>query len=251
MKNKYNSVDIKIINPNTDGYKSKKESVNEIAANEKPDILTLNDTNLKGNLKVKVPGYFSYNKNRNKHKGGVSTVVAIHLVAEGTEDDEYIITRIDKTVPAVNIVNIYGTQESRSSNDEIEKSWYRLMKDVKDIEARNEDVIIIGDMNRHVGTEEHGIKGNKNYISHGGQLIRNLIQDNLYILINNLDLVEGGPWTWQDRKDNRRKSCLDLCIMSISLLPHINKVVIDKDLKFTPRQVVKTKKTTKSIFTDH
>ena len=106
-----------IIHSNTDGYKSKKESIHEIANNEKPDVLTLNDTNLKGNLKVKIPGYFSYNKNRDKNKGGVATVIANHLihntmkVAEGTEEDEYIITRIDKTAPAVNIVNIYGSQE--------------------------------------------------------------------------------------------------------------------------------------------
>ena len=172
-------------------------------------------------------------------------------VAEVTDEDEYIFTRIDNTVPAVNIVNIYGSQESRSTNDEIEKSWYRLMKDVKDIEARNESVIIIGDMNRHIGNGEYGIKGNKNLISHGGQLIRDLIQDKRYILINNLDLVEGGPWTWQDRKDKRRQSCLDLGIMSISLLPYLKKVVIDKYLKFTPRRVIKTKKTTKSIFSDH
>ena len=69
------------------------------------------------------------NKNRDKHKGGVATVIANHLVhntmkvAEGIEEDEYIITRIDKTLPAVNIVNIYGFQESRSTNDDIEKSW--------------------------------------------------------------------------------------------------------------------------------
>ena len=255
--NKSNSVDLKIIHSNTDGYKSKKESIHEIVTNEKPDILCLNDTNLKGSLKVKVPGYFSYNKNRDKHKGGVATVIANHLVhntmkvAEGTEEDEYIITRIDKTVPAVNIVNIYGSQESRSTNDDIEKGWYRLMKDIKDIEARKEAVIIIGDMNRHVGSGEDGIKGNKIYISYGGQLIRNLIRDRRYILINNLDIVQGGPWTWQDRKDISRKSCLDLCIVSTSLLPYISSIVIDKDMKFTPRRVVKTKKETKSIYSDH
>ena len=58
------NIDLKIIHSNIDGYNSKKESVNEIAATEKPDIITLNDTNLKGRLKVKVPNYFSYNKNR-------------------------------------------------------------------------------------------------------------------------------------------------------------------------------------------
>ena len=172
-------------------------------------------------------------------------------VAEGTDEDEYIITRIDKTIPAVNIVNIYGTQESRSTKDDIDKSWYNLMKDIKDIEGRKEAVIILGDMNRHVGSGEYGIQGNKNYISYGGQYIRKLIQDRQYILINNLDIVQGGPWTWQDRKDVMRNSCLDLCIISISLLPYVHSVVVDKDLKFTPRRVVKTKKQTKSIFSDH
>ena len=80
-----------------DGYTSKKESLNEIAECEKPDVMTLNDTNLKGKLKVKVPGYFSFNKNREKYKGAVATVVSNHLkhnamkVAEGKEEDEYII----------------------------------------------------------------------------------------------------------------------------------------------------------------
>ena len=95
-------VDIKLIHSNIDGYTSKKESINEITDKEKPDIITLNDTNLKGKLKVKVPNFFSYNKNRdkNKNKGGVSTVVANHLkhstmkVTEGKEEDEYIVTRI-------------------------------------------------------------------------------------------------------------------------------------------------------------
>ena len=59
VTNKYNSINLKIIHSNTDGYKSKKESITDIADNEKPDLFLLNDTNLKGNLKVKVPGYFS------------------------------------------------------------------------------------------------------------------------------------------------------------------------------------------------
>jgi hypothetical protein len=37
-----------IIQSNTDGYTSKKESINEIAKKEKQDIMTLNNTNLKG-----------------------------------------------------------------------------------------------------------------------------------------------------------------------------------------------------------
>ena len=74
----------------------------------------------------------SYNKIRDKNKGGVSTVVANHLkrstmkVTEGKEDDEYIVTRFENTVPALNIINIYGTQESRTNDAEIERSWLRV-----------------------------------------------------------------------------------------------------------------------------
>ena len=58
------NVNIKLIHSNIDGYISKKESVNEIVEREKPEVMTLNDTNLKGKLKVKVPNYFSYDKRR-------------------------------------------------------------------------------------------------------------------------------------------------------------------------------------------
>ena len=231
--------------------------MNEIAAKEKPDIITLNDTNLKGKFKVKVPGYFSYNKNREKYKGGVSTIVSNHIkhntmkVSEGKEGDEYIITRFYHTVPVINLVNIYGQQEGKTDNDEIEKSWHRLMNDVKEIEERKEAILIIGDVNRAIGNDEFGVEGNKPKISYGGHLIRSMIKDRLYIVINNLDIVIGGPWTFVDRQDNNRKSCLDIGIMSVSLIPYLTSVVVDVERKFTPRRTIKTKKKTTSIFTDH
>ena len=154
-----NIVNLKILQTNMDGYTSKKESLLEIVDNEKPDIVTINDTALKGNLKVKIPKYFCYAKNREKKKGGVATVVAEYLkpnttkVTEGRDGDEYIITRFDITSPAFNVINIYGSQERRVDKDEIEKSWLRMLEDIKDIEDRNEDIIIIGDLNRAVGRE--------------------------------------------------------------------------------------------------
>ena len=40
----------------------KKKSLCEIVNNEHPDIITVNDTALKGNLKVKIPKYFFFAK---------------------------------------------------------------------------------------------------------------------------------------------------------------------------------------------
>jgi hypothetical protein len=116
------------------------------------------------------------------------------------------------------------------------------MKDINDFEEKNKAVLIIGDFNRAIGSGSYGIRGNKSKVSHGGQFIRDLIKNSLYVLINNLDIVEGGPWTWVDRQDNTRMSCLDLVIMSVSLLPYLVKVKIDKERMFTPRRVIKREK---------
>ena len=56
--------------------------------------------------------------------------------------------------------------------------------------------MIIGDMNRAIGSDEHGIPGNKDKVSYGGELIREMLKNEEYVLLNSLSLVEGGPWTW-------------------------------------------------------
>ena len=172
-------------------------------------------------------------------------------VEEGQDGDEYIITRLDHVMPAVNIVNIYGEQESRAGKDRILSSWLRLRQDLKSIEQRGEAVMIIGDMNRAVGADELGVPGNKDKVSYGGELIREMIKHEEYVLINSLSMVVGGPWTWIQRGNPEIRSCLDLGIISSCLIPFLDSVVIDKEHNFTPRRVIKRKGKIQSIFTDH
>ena len=256
-KNKTETVNLKLIQTNCDGFTSKKESFDDIVKDDNPDIIVINDTALKGTRKVKIPKYFSYTKNREKNKGGVATVVANYLkpntvkFAEGKEGDEYVITRFDNTVPAINLINIYGEQEGRSSIDEIEKSWLRLKSDIEEIESRNEAVMIMGDMNRAIGNGNLGIKDNKDKISKGGKMLRDLVYEKPYTILNNLDAAKDGPWTWTDRQNSRTQSCLDLVIASNCLLPYVTLVWVDRERKFTPRRVLKSRKKIKTIYTDH
>ena len=76
---------------------------------------------------------------------------------EGDDDDEFLITRHSQFVTPVNIINIYGEQECRSSNDVVQKRWDRIMSEVIKIEVKDEWVVILGDMNKHVGDI---VKGN-------------------------------------------------------------------------------------------
>ena len=62
--------------------------------------------------------------------------------------------------------------------------------------------------------------------------------------------MEGGPWTRKDPATGKL-SCLDLFIASRELVPYINKLVIDKELKMTPARTIKNKGKVNICYTDH
>ena len=97
------------------------------------DIAVINEMNLKGNKKLEVNGYTSLNKNRkNSNMGGVATLVknehsiTTFKVCEG-EKIECIVTRHGQFSPAINLVNVYGSQESRLSVDEVREEWEEIL----------------------------------------------------------------------------------------------------------------------------
>ena len=63
---------------------------------------------------------------------------------------------LDHVHPTINIVNIYGDQEKgdleKGKKENTLEGWNRLLQDIKDIESRGESILIIGDMNRGIGT---------------------------------------------------------------------------------------------------
>ena len=141
-----------------------------------PNVITLNETFLKKNKKPRIYGYFSYAHNRsNKSMGGVATCIANKEIANtvsmkyGEDNDEFIVTRHNQFYTPINIVNLYGEQESRVSNDEVESRWNRVVDELNVIERRGEDVILLGDMNKHVGDI---IPGNHPKCSFGGKLVQ-------------------------------------------------------------------------------
>ena len=123
--------------------------------------------------------------------GGVATAIkesekmfAIKT-AEGLEKDEFLLTRHSQFRPPINILNCYGEIESRSSRKEIEERWYRLLELIAKVEAANESLILIGDLNKLVGNGEFGVQGNSEKVSFGGKLIHSLLSGGKYILANN------------------------------------------------------------------
>ena len=106
--------------------------------------------------------------------GGVATFVANELkqnavkVKEGLDNDEYLITRLDHVCPPVNILNVYGGQETRMSKQEILDNWINIKAEITEIKNRGEGLILIGDLNRSIGSGSQGVRGNTPLCPTGG-----------------------------------------------------------------------------------
>ena len=76
-----------------------------------------------------------------------------------------------------------------------------------------EGSILIGDLNKHIGNI---VPDNKDKISPGGKLVRELLKNKNHVLVNASKKAEGGPFTRYDPgkpDDDALKSCLDLVIL--------------------------------------
>ena len=171
---------------------------NKIIPDLKPSVLNYNELWFRGRRKLQIPGYRCYNVNHDNNKGGgVATSFvnadAAHVlkIHEGTRN-ELLVTRINKFAFPINIVNLYGKQECRTSKNEIEDDWQEVLEVLGKIDALDEEVLFLGDMNRLVGNI---VKGNHDKVSFSGTLIRELLSSGNYKLLNASDKVENGPFT--------------------------------------------------------
>ena len=112
-----------------------------------PDVVTLNEHGVKNKKKIIIPGFITYSRNRtNQNMGGVSTSISekdrcsVIKVCEGSNQDEFLITRHSQFKTPINILNIYGEQENKNTNDKILERWLRICEQCAKIAQRNEAI---------------------------------------------------------------------------------------------------------------
>ena len=169
-------------------------------------------------------------------------------VTEGTNDEEILVTRHSQFQTPINIVNVYGEQECRTSKEKLEENWESVLTILNEIDRKGECAILLGDLNKHI--EREITKNPNDKITFGGRLLLELLDTDRYKLINGTEVEQGGPYTRYDPSspnDDEKKSILDLFIVSKNLCKYIDNLYIDKDLKFTPANPTNKR----LIFTDH
>ena len=90
------------------------------------------------------------------------------------------------------------------------------MAEMITIEKQGEHVIFIGDLNKHVGNI---VKDNHDKVSYGGNLIRDFLKSNPFILLNSTNKVKGGPFTRynpSNYKEDKDKSLFALHCIALS-----------------------------------
>ena len=243
---------------NLRGFRSKKTSLKNLVRREKPAIILMNETQLVGKMRVKLDQYTCWTKNRTVQKGGgIATAVSRQYsnmtvaAGEGREGDEYMITRLESFTPALNVINCYGEQR-KCKKEEVEEKWARLKKEMLEIEARQENCILAGDLNKLVGNDELGVEGNHEEITLGGKLLREMLRRGDWILVNSMgdEIVEGGPFTREDPASGGL-SCLDLFVVNRRLKRYVSKLSIDSKRKKAVANIVKRKGKLKVTYSDH
>ena len=92
-------------------------------------------------------------------------------------------------------------------------------------------------LNKQIGCDDLVVEGNHSKISVGCLLLRALLATGDYVCLNNSSKCKGGPFTRYEPSSPKgvtKMSCLDYIIVSRSLVPYVESIVIDSQKEFGP-----------------
>ena len=124
------------------------------------------------------------------------------------------------------IALVYGYIETRTDIKIIEDWYFELEKTYS--KWQDDQILIIGDINAHIGNDCLGVEGNTSKVNKSGEILRSFVERRELTIINNTDIC-CGKWTREDPKGG--KSILDLAICNQNLIGQITRMSIDEDHK--------------------
>ena len=206
---------------NVRGLKGKKTGISEIVQQHEPHIFLITETQLRSNLSESFSGYtFFHRKREGKVGGGVGILVKNefrHNIAPHISDRPIEIMWLsvfrNNNVPLL-IGVYYGKQESRTSNDEIEREMILLTEEIN--EMRNDGEILLA----MDGNARIGLLGEP--VSRNGKSLLKVFKDTDLHLVNNSEKCEG-KITRVNTKNQTEFSAIDFVLASEGAEPWIKK----------------------------
>ena len=217
---------ISLIHVNVRGLKSKVKDIKSLAEDLDVDIMVFSETKLCGTENRIIAGYKNFRLNRNTRAGGVAIYYKKELkveVIKKNPDCETLWVKVSGDKDLV-IGGIYSPCEDSVSKATISDFVRELEKDFTEIEVENKHILLVGDLNAHMGNDDEGILGNNDKVGHNGQEYRRFIKERQLILCNNTSKCQG-LWT---RIEGETKSILDLTIATVGAFEQIKSVEVDE-----------------------
>ena len=200
-----------------------------------------------------IKGYGKMIIRNRKTKGGgilIATKNNINLDVVAThidEEEEQVWAKVNYHSENFILCVAYGLHESKSSEDDIDKWHYNIQKKYTDHDE--EPVIIIGDMNAHVGNDEYGVPGNHAKINHNGMMWRDFIEERRMLLLNGNEKCRG-KWTRTDKRSGNQ-SIIDLVIVNERMQSKVKQMIIDEEKDLTPARYIARNGKLEEVQSDH
>ena len=237
---------------NIRGAASKLETLMNIVSTFNIKIVCLQETHFNGKSKIKLPGYVSFFRNREKYgsKGGISISIQQlwgeeSVLVHESKNCELIAVKICCTKPPLCVVNYYGAQENTTPAHQIAENLSEVFGLVNKLSAQGNAVALVGDFNCGIGNSV--LKDNVELTSRGGRLVNSFLETN-----EDLELVNqryaGSSITHHDASGGKGK-CLDFLISNSLASDQITAVLVDETKLLTPFRYLS--KTDSKVYTDH
>ena len=219
---------ISIMHMNIRGIKSKVRDINSLAEEMQFDIMIFSETKLCNEEKRNIRGYKSLCLNRTTRAGGVAVYykenMDVQLVKRNAECETLWVKIKGKTEDLV-IGGIYSPCENNISKAGISDFVRELEKDLLEIKENvTNNILMVGDMNAHVGNDDEGIKENDEKIGINGKEYRRFWKERDLTLCNNTDTCKG-KWT---RVSGDSRSILDLTVATEDAFKMVEMIEVDE-----------------------
>jgi exonuclease III len=193
---------VKILQFNINGLMSKFKELKQTLINMDIGIVCLQETFLKENKSIKIPGYTIIRKDRPSHKGGLAIIIKNSLKYQEIINDnqiEYQEIKLFLQNENINLLNLYIAPHVQTDSPNLETIFKDKSKS-----------IILGDFNAH------NLIWGSSHNSSRGKTIESIIDRNNLIILNT-----GHPTYFQS---NAHPSAIDLsiCTSNISTKIHWN-----------------------------
>ena len=250
---KYKNQSLIILSANSEGLKSKIESLKYELKTLNAAIFTLQETHLSRKGMLKLENFEIFEAIRKKHNGGtmigVNRALEPALIKDYNEEFELIVVEIKIQNKIIRIMSGYGPQEHWNEADRI-PFFLALEEEISKAEMQGTSIILEMDSNSKLGTAF--IPNDPHQQTNNGKLLAGIIERHNLIVANGLSAVCVGNIT---RKrvtvKSTEESIIDHMIISTDLVGELESMLIDEEGKHALTKIGKSKGQTKIRQSDH